>query len=235
MKVNIKIKDLPKCERPRERLIHYGVEALSNKELLAVLLKNGTKENSAKMVALLLLKQYGTIDQLKKANYHQLVQIPGIGCAKACELLAMIELGKRMCMSDSVKDSHKITNASLVYQYYSDMLKDKKQELFCCLYLDQSKKIIDSKKLFQGTLNQSLVHPREIFKEAYLLSASSIICVHNHPSGNSLPSREDIELTQKLCTVGSFCGIPIIDHVIIGQNEYYSFLENNQLPHERIL
>ena len=116
-----------------------------------------------------------------------------------------------------------------MYKYYKEKLCDKKQEYFYCVYLDNSKRIIQDKLLFIGTINYSLVHPREVFKEAYLLGASAIICVHNHPSGNPLPSKQDYDVTTNLVKVGDLLGIKILDHIIICKNNYYSFLENNDI------
>ena len=123
----------------------------------------------------------------------------------------------------------KLTNSELVFKFYKDKLKDKNQEYFYCVYLDTSKKVISDKLLFIGTINYSLVHPREVFKEAYLNGASAIICIHNHPSGDVSPSKEDILLTIKIKEIGIIHGINLIDHVIIGDNSYYSFYDNGQI------
>ena len=123
----------------------------------------------------------------------------------------------------------KILNAENVFKYYKNILKDKKQEYFYCIYLDTKNNIIKDKMLFKGTINESLVHPREVFKEAYLLSASSIICVHNHPTGNVNPSKNDEILTKQLKECGMLLGINILDHIIIGTNNYFSFLENGKI------
>ncbi len=227
--MNIKIKDIPILDRPRERLINEGVTKLNNEELLAIILKTGTKEISAKLLASKLLSNVGGINNLSKTNYEEITKIKGIGEAKACTLLAVIELSKRMNKEiKTIKKVH-ITSTVLVYKYYKDIFKDEFQECFYCLYLDSQKKVIDERMLFKGTINRSLVHPREIFKEAYLLSASAIICIHNHPSGNVTPSIEDVELTNKLVDIGKLLGIQVLDHIIIGNDNYYSFYENNLL------
>jgi len=227
--VTIKIKDIPKNERPRERLIFMGVETLNNEELLSILLKTGSKNLSAKDLANQLLKEVGSINKLKGINYQTLRRIKGIGDAKACSILTAVELGKRIKQDNLSLNNICITSANIVFDYFNNLFYNKKQEHFYCIYLDNRKKVIDVKQLFIGTLNQSLVHPREVFKEAVLLSASSIICIHNHPSGNITPSKDDIELTNRLINVGIFMGIKIIDHIIIGNNEYYSFLENGNM------
>ena len=224
--MNVLIKDIPLNERPRERLINKGVEYLSNEDLLAILLKTGTKENSVKVLANNILKQLDDINNLKEINLENLIKIKGIGKAKACELLAAIELGKRLNKKiDNIKQI-KIYSSNSIYDYYKDKLKDKLQEYFYCIYLDTKNHIIKDKLLFIGTINESLIHPREIFKEAYLLSASSIICIHNHPSGNVNPSNNDIIMTKQLVEVGKILGIKVLDHIIIGKNNYYSFNDN---------
>lgn len=225
--MNVLIKDIPLNERPRERLINKGVEYLSNEDLLAILLKTGTKENSVKVLANNILKQLDDINNLKEINLERLVKIKGIGKAKACELLAAIELGKRLNKKIDNLNQIKIYSSNSIYEYYQDKLKDKLQEYFYCVYLDTKNHIIKDKLLFIGTINESLIHPREIFKEAYLLSASSIICIHNHPSGNVNPSNNDIIMTKQLVEVGKILGIKVLDHIIIGKNNYYSFNDNN--------
>lgn len=224
-----KLKEIPKDERPRERLINYGKESLSNEELLAIILKTGTKNISVKELASQILVKIGDIKNFSSMNYQMLRSIPGIGSAKACSLLAIIELSKRMSRSYETLNNISIKSTEIAFEYFKTIFEDKKQECFYCVYLDNKKKVIETKLLFIGTLNQSIVHPREVFKEAYLLSASSIICIHNHPSGNIEPSREDIEITKRLSSIGILMGIKLIDHLIIGSNKYFSFLENNLL------
>lgn len=226
--MNLKIKEIPQDERPRERLLCYGVEQLSNEELLAILLKTGTRDMSAKVLASYLLKEMGNISELQHTSYQVLAQMKGIGRAKACTLLAAVELGKRVLQKKSIL-YQKFTDAYQVASYYQDKIGHFKQEYFICIYLDVSKKLIHEKVLFIGTLNRSLVHPREVFKEAYQVSASSIICVHNHPSGEVLPSKEDVLFTSQLVKVGKMLGIEVIDHIIIGEDKYYSFFENNRI------
>ena len=223
------MKDIEKNNRPRERLIHNGVESLNNEELLAIILKTGNKKNSAKELANILIKEFDGIKNFNLINYEKLKQINGIGPAKACELIASIELGKRINIEKNIIIYKKINKTSLVFEYFKDLLRDKLQEHFYCLYLDNSKRVIKDKLLFIGTINYSVVHPREVFKEAYMLSASCIICVHNHPTGNILPSKQDLDLTKNLINIGNIMGIKVIDHVIIGKDNYYSFLENGDI------
>ena len=225
----VKIKDIPINDRPCERLILNGVESLSNEELLAIILKTGTKGISAKEIGGLLLSKIGGIKKLIDINFEYLNSFKGIGKTKACNLLATIELAKRINQEVDTLKSVKLNNSTLVYKFYKDRIGNKKQEYFYCVYLDNSKNIISDKLLFIGTINYSLVHPREIFKEAYLLGASSIICVHNHPGGNPLPSKQDLEVTNTLIEAGQLLGIKVLDHIIICKEKYYSFLENNDI------
>jgi len=227
--MNVGIKDIPIEERPRERLMNLGAEKLSNEELLSILLKSGTKNMSVKVLANNILKELDSIKDLKNINLEKLMQIKGIKTAKACELLACIELGKRINQKISNINQIKIIDSTSVYEYYKNILADKKQEHFYCVYLDTKNKIIKDKLLFVGTINESLVHPREVFKEAYLLSASSIICIHNHPTGNVNPSNNDILITKQLKEVGNILGIKVLDHIIVGKNEYYSFMDSGKI------
>jgi len=222
----VKIKDIPKGDRPRERLINGGVDKLSSEELISILFKTGTKNESVKDLSNKVLKQIDNIKQLKEVNYETLKNIKGIGEAKACSLLAAIELGKRINSKLDNINKMKVTNSNIIYDYYKDILVDKKQEYFYCVYLDTKNQIIKDKLLYIGTINESLIHPREIFKEAYLLSASGIICIHNHPSGNSNPSNNDKIITKQLKQAGDILGIRILDHIIIGKEEYFSFNDN---------
>lgn len=218
------IKDIPISERPRERLMEYGVDSLSNEELLSIILKTGTKNNSVKKLSINILQKYNNITNLKDININDIMKINGIGKVKAIELIASIELGKRV-YTNAYKEKIKISNSYDIYTYFKTKLKDKKQEHFYVLYLDNKNKIIENKLLYVGTINKSVVHPREIFKNAYLNSASYIVCIHNHPSGDPHPSKEDILLTKNLKEIGKLNNIPILDHIIIGDVSYYSFFE----------
>lgn len=227
--MTILIKDIPKNDRPVERLINNGVENLSNIELLTILLKTGTKDKSAKTLAEEILKEVDSIQDLKNYDIERFSNIKGIGRVKAASILAAIEFGKRINEEHTVLNDLQITNSQLVFNYYRNKIGSKLQEYFYCLYLNSAKKVIKDKLLFIGTINQSIVHPREIFKEAYSLSASSIICVHNHPGGSVFPSKEDIKLTNKLVEIGTLLGVKVVDHVIITKDNYYSFFENNDI------
>ena len=221
---NIKIKDIPNSERPRERLIKYGVENLSNEELLSIILKTGTKNYSVKTLALILLQEIENIHTLKDISYNKLIKIKGIGKVKAIELLASIELGKRVFYKHE-NTNIKMNNSKKVFEYFKERFIDEKQENFYAIYLDSKSNLISYKLLFKGTLNSSCVHPREIFKYACLESAYSIIVIHNHPSGDPTPSKEDYNTTSSLIEIGKIISITVIDHIIIGKDTYYSFYE----------
>ena len=223
------IKQMPIETRPRERLIKYGAKYLNDEELLSIILKTGIKGISVKDLSLNILSVCNGISNLKDYDYHDFLKIEGIGNVKACELSALVELSKRI--NKQKMNLKKITfdNSLNVYEFYKDDLENEKQEQFNCLYLDSKKHLIKDITLFKGTLDQSLVHPREVFKNALILSASSIICIHNHPSGDVMPSLADKNLTKRLREIGFLMGIPLNDHIIIGKDKYYSFYENDEI------
>ncbi len=223
-----KIKELPLNDRPIERLINIGASALSNDELLAIILKTGTKELSSKELALELLKQK-KLSELVNITYEELIKIKGIGPKKASVLLACIEFSKRLNkIYDNIRGI-KMNHPSIIYNYYKNILKHEKREHFYAIYLDNSGIIIKDKLLFLGTINYSMVSPREIFKEAYLCDSTSIVLLHNHPSNNVLPSSNDYMTTKHLKEIGDILGIKIVDHIIIGKTKYYSLKENDEL------
>ena len=222
------IKDLPLSERPRERLINKGVHSLSDSELLSIVLKTGTKNMSVKDLANLILKKYKSISNLKNITYRELISIKGIGEAKACQIIAAIEMAKRMNTKQDKIIDVKIKSPMIVFEYYKNIINSN-QECFYCLYLDSAKKVLKEKLLFVGTVNQSMVHPRDVFKEAYLQNATAFICVHNHPNGDVTPSKMDIDTTKRLKEIGILMGIKLVDHVIISEDKYYSFLENGKI------
>ena len=225
----IRFKDIPDEEKPRERLWLYGSNVLSNEELLMIILKTGTKKMSVKELAIEVLSKCGGMAGLKNISFQRLLEIDGIGKVKAIELCAIVEFAKRISASVSEKQLISFTNPMIIISYFNQMFLGVKQEEFYCVYLDNKKKYLSKKKLFVGTINSSVVHPREIFKEAYLLSASFMICVHNHPSGDPTPSREDEMITKKLKELGEIHAIYLVDHLIIGSNTYYSFYENHHV------
>jgi len=225
----IDFKKIPDSDKPRERLYMYGSENLSNEELISIILKTGSKRMSVKEVSLKLLEIVGDISKLRDIGINTLMKIDGIGKVKAIEIKAALELGRRVYSGNNNFNDIIFNSALVIYNYFYDILKDKKQEYFYCVYVDTKSKYIDKKCLFIGTINSSVVHPREIFKEAYLLSANGIICIHNHPSGDSSPSKEDILITRKIKEISIIHGIKLIDHVVIGNGNFFSFFENNML------
>lgn len=227
IKIHYTIKDFPLEERPREKVKQYGINNVTNKELLSIILKTGTKSINVEDLALSILRKY-KLHELKDVTTTELTKIKGIGEVKAIELLAAIELGKRINYKTEEKKK-KLNNPEVIFQEMRYLFIDKKQELFYCLYLNEKQELIERKLLFMGTVNKSITHPREVFKEAYRLSASSIICMHNHPSNDLRPSKSDIEFTTSLVEIGKLQGIPVVDHIIVGDSSFYSFYEHNNI------
>ena len=227
IKIHYTIKDFPLEERPREKVKQYGINNVTNKELLSIILKTGTKSINVEDLALSILRKY-KLHELKDVTITELTKIKGIGEVKAIELLAAIELGKRINYKTEEKKK-KLNNPKVIFQEMRYLFIDKKQELFYCLYLNEKQELIERKLLFMGTVNKSITHPREVFKEAYRLSASSIICMHNHPSNDLRPSKSDIEFTTSLVEIGKLQGIPVVDHIIVGDSSFYSFYEHNNI------
>ena len=225
----INFKNIPESDKPRERLYQYGSENLSDEELISIILKTGTKGMSVKEVSLKLLENVGDIKRLKDIGINTLMGINGIGRVKAIEIKAAIELGRRIYIENNKLSGVILNNSLKIYEYFKDLVGNKKQEYFYTVYVDTKGRYIDKKCLFVGTINNSIIHPREIFKEAYLLSANGIICIHNHPSGDPTPSKEDMMITRKIKEIAMIHGIRLVDHLIVGVNSYYSFYEDNKL------
>ena len=226
--IHYKIKDIPIGERPRERVKQNGISNITNKELIAIILKTGTRNLNATDLALNILVEY-PIEEFKNLTLAQLTKIKGIGEVKALELLAAIELGKRINYTTNVKQRKKLNNPEAIWQETRYLFVGKKQELFYCLYFNEKQELIERKLLFMGTVNKSITHPREIFKEAYKNSASSIVRLHNHPSIDLCPSTADINFTKSLMEIGRIQGIPLIDHIIVGDDSFYSFYEHGNI------
>jgi len=220
----MRIKDIPKENRPRERLKQNGVEALSNSELLAVILQKGTQKENVIDMSNRLLSKY-SIDKLSECSLTELKDIPGIGDAKAMQIMALFELSKRV-KSGSIAEKV-VSNSSDIANYYMERMKGLKREHLIAVFLDSKNKIINDKVISIGTLNSSLVHPREVFKEAIKCSANAIILVHNHPSGDCGPSSEDIEITDRVKEAGEMVGIKLLDHVIVGKDKHYSYIQKS--------
>ncbi|MFB5662879.1 DNA repair protein RadC [Alteribacillus sp. HJP-4] len=226
--VSVLIKDVPVRERPREKLVKEGPERLTNQELLAVLLRTGTKSESVLSLAQRVLFHFDGLPFLKEAAIEELQEIRGIGAAKAIELRAAVELGRRI-HTYTEEDPYIIRSPEDVSRYVMEDMRFLKQEHFVILCLNTKNQVIHKQTLFIGSLNSSIVHPRELFKEALRRSAASLICLHNHPSGDPTPSREDIEVTKRLMECGRILGIDVLDHIIIGDRRFVSLKEQDCL------
>lgn len=220
----MKISDIPWQNRPGIRLKQEGTSALSNADLLAIVLGRGNFEENAIDISNRVLKSYD-FDKLSDLSFHELKeefrnQVP------AMKIMAMYEIFRRTNKLKKMGNKRKIERAKDVFNYYVDKLQDKKKEHFYALYLDTKNQIIEEKLVSKGILNASLIHPREVFNPAIRASSNSVILVHNHPSGNYAPSKEDKEVTKLLDNAGNLLGINVLDHIIIGKDGYYSFKEN---------
>jgi DNA repair protein RadC len=228
LRQNLPIKKWIKEERPREMLISSGPESLSLSKLLAIILRTGKEGISAEELSKRLLNKFGTLRAIDSATISEICEIDGIGPAKAAQIKAALELGKRL-YKESAKKQKKIKSPGdiilYVAEYYGAYLRDAKKEFFNVILLDIKNKPIHNIEISKGSINASIVDPKEIIKEATLKSASSIILVHNHPSGDTEPSADDIKLTNKIVDACNFVGIKVLDHIIIGKNvdDYYSF------------
>lgn len=218
------LRDLPQDERPRERMMHVGAGALSDSELLAILLRTGTKHESALMLAQRMLSKIGGLHKLADLSVTELTQIRGIGPAKALQLQAGLELGRRIAKT-KLHSSSFIRRPEDAAELVMESMRHLRKEHFVCLFLNTKNRVLAQETVSIGTLDASLVHPREVFRAAMLHSAASILCVHNHPSGDPTPSREDVDITKRLMEVGEVMGIQILDHIVIGDNQYVSLKE----------
>lgn len=218
------IHDLPVQERPRERLKNFGPEALSAQELLALIIGRGIPGKSVMNIAQELLSRFGNIQAISQATIEELSLIKGIGLAKAVQIKACFELGKRQELEPEVKDLD-IRNPQRVVKAIRASIQDKAREHFKLIILNSRNRVLSISTVSVGTINSNLVHPREVFKEAIRHNAASVILAHNHPSGNPEPSEEDREITGRLIEAGRIIGISVLDHVIVGKNSYYSFKE----------
>jgi DNA repair protein RadC len=217
----MKIKDLPKIDRPREKLEKYGPEKLSNSELLAILLGLGAKGKNVVELSQDILKKFG--NDLINTNVDELKVTFGIGSAKACEIVACFELGKRLLKN---KKSNLILSPQDVFDQLKD-IRDHKKEHFVVFYLDTRNQEIQREIISVGTLNANLVHPREVFESAIKNNTAQILVAHNHPSGDPEPSEEDILITKRLSEAGKILGIEVIDHIIVTKNSFISLKEKD--------
>ena len=214
----------PVEERPREKAIYYGIETLSNQELVAVILRTGNKEMSVLNLAQFLLDEIGGFQELKDIDYQRLIQIKGIKQAKAIELMACIELAKRMQSKQSIKN--RIRQPKDAYAYIKNKLMFEKQEKVVLLCLNNHLEIVQDKLLFIGSGAVSILETKEVFQYTLRSGCNRIILIHNHPSGNPKPSHEDQEITRKIEMMAKHLDIEFIDHIIIGDHCYYSFKSN---------
>jgi DNA repair protein RadC len=222
------IRDYPKEERPRERFLQDGPQSLSNQELIALLLRTGSREESVLQLSGRLINSFKGLRLLKEASVEELTVMKGIGEAKAIQILASVELGRRINNLND-QDRYVIRSPEDGANYCMEEMRFLSQEHFVCLYLNTKNQVLQKTTVFIGSLNASIVHPREVFKEAFRRSAASIICLHNHPSGDPSPSREDIEVTKRLVECGKIIGIEVLDHIIIGEHKYVSLKEKGYL------
>ncbi|CEN88180.1 DNA repair protein RadC [[Clostridium] sordellii] len=221
----ITVKEMALEERPREKMLNNGEKSLSNAELLAIILRTGTKKQSVLELANYILnKDSQGIRWLKDITVQELCEIDGIGISKATQIKAALELGIRISSAKPTK--YKVTNPWDIYKYYMESLRYLNKEIFKIILLNTKNEIICDIDVSVGTLNMSLVHPREVFREAIKRNSNKIILIHNHPSGNIEPSNEDKNVTLRLIKCGDLIGIEVIDHIIIGDGLYYSFKEN---------
>jgi DNA repair protein RadC len=218
MAIHPKIKDLPKIERPREKLIQYGPVRLSNSELLAIILRSGKKGENVIDLANKILKKYKS-DNLPCLSYKELKDFPGLGPAKACEIVACFELGKRLLKGKIVGLYLKPED---IWKELKD-IRDHKKEHFVIFFLDSRNQEIKREVISVGSLNANLVHPREVFEPAVKNLAAQVILAHNHPSGDHEPSEDDLGITKRLVEAGKILGIEIVDHIIVTRNSFFSF------------
>ena len=216
----------PQDERPREKLIKKGPEYLSDCELIAIILRTGVGNSKEKFSALDLAKkmltEYGSLKNLLDLSLSEFLKINGIGRAKAAQVMAALELGRR-AVSEKNGNNVSFRCSEEVANYYIPLLKDLKKEQFRVLLLDIKNKVIKEVLISQGSLTSSIVHPREVIKPVIKESAASVIFIHNHPSGDPEPSTDDIEITNRLCKSCSILGISVLDHIIVAEGGYFSF------------
>jgi DNA repair protein RadC len=226
------IKDMPEDARPRERLERWGAGSLSNQELLAILLRTGAKADGKKYTAIdlatHLLKDFESLKGVAQADFVELQKILGIGPAKACQIMAAFELGKRVAIFTG--DSKPIIRQPTdVFEYFSTQMSLLTREEFCVVVLDTKNRLIKHEFVSKGTLDASIVHPRDVFRVAIIHSAAAVILLHNHPSGDPSPSQEDVDITKRLVEAGKIMGVSVLDHLIIAGASYISLKEMHLL------
>jgi len=228
MDYRLSIRDWPADQRPRDRLLELGPDVLSDVELLAIILRTGNTETSAVDLAQAILTRWGGFRGLDRIAVAVLCSIPGIGPAKAAQLKAAITIGKRLALEDDSIREH-ISTSDDVYRRVALKLRDQTREVFLVIFLTSRNTIIKERALFEGTLTESMVSPREVIKEALEAAAASLVFVHNHPSHDPSPSSEDRLLTHRLKDACNLVGVSVLDHVIVGGNRYFSFADEGIL------
>lgn len=220
----VMVREIPLEDRPRERMLFHGAESLSNAELLAILLRTGLRGWSAVDLADQILKRFGGARKLVEADLQELIDMPGMGLAKAAQLKAAIEFGRRIARMSN-ESRPQFLHPSEAAHYMMDRLRFERKEHFVALHLDTKHRLIGEEIVSVGSLNSSIVHPREIFKTALKRSAAAIICLHNHPSGDPTPSYEDVDVTRRLVEAGEILGVEVLDHIVLGENCFVSMRE----------
>lgn len=220
-----KIKDWPEGERPREKLLNHGPEVLSDAELIAIFIGSGTRKVTALDLARRMLIDYGNIRGLSSKSAAEICKLKGIGKARSARILAAFEIGRRLNQKE-IDRKNKFTSPEDIFSYYAPRFQHLKKEIFTILLLDGKNRLMQEVQLTKGTLTASLVHPREVFKTAIDGLAAGIILMHNHPSGECNPSKEDEAVTRQLIEASHIVSIPILDHVIIAGDYYFSFADN---------
>ena len=223
------IKNWPKDERPREKLFKSGEHTLSNAELIAILLRNGTPGQSAVDLSRKILSKFKTFRNMSHTDIREWKEFKGLGPAKIAQIKAALEIGRRFREDEASTNKQKISSANDVVDILMPQLRDLKTEVFKVVYLDSNNRIIDISDAAIGAVNQAMPIVREIIHSALQKFAVSIICVHNHPSANITPSTQDKKFTKELKEAGKLMEIKVLDHVIIGDNEFFSFADEGQL------
>lgn len=220
------IKDWPEDDRPRERLLKNGSESLSDAELLAIILRTGDSTTGKTAVdhGRELISKFESLNRLSHAGISEICETKGIGPAKAATIMAALEIGRRLS-KEEIRSGDTFRCSEDVFRHYHSTMRDVKKENFLAILLDSKNKVIREVDVSTGSLTASIVHPRELFNPAIKESAAAMLLIHNHPSGDPTPSREDIELTKRLKDAGDLLGIKVIDHIIIGDGHHVSLAE----------